>query len=1261
MAERKISELTEVTSTNAADVLPIVSGGTTVKVRADNVVQARYVNTTSGSTTQDDLDSLRRDFRSSGRSINIFNDPVTVDGTNYNTYVGKNNIYGAARDKTVTFALPSDAHTTAASGTYPVQIEIQHFGGTTRSSTTNTVTVSTQAGEVLRDGSSTGTVLTTLVLQRGDAVVFSKSAFGQPWVATRFIADTRSSILPTSGVFTLNTRTISVGIPVGGSDYQVFGLTGITPAIGDAFEVTSGGVPSGQDFPEVEVGDVLVSKVSNPSLTLDTNNDDWLIIRDIRNFALTGQEVRFLSQVTETSGAIDTGFLDAQVADALIWLSPAVLATAPFLTPSSDGDNPRTPEVVTYVGGREDRDSNNQFTITEDRISTYMYVGITPSYIENNGTDNIDIVIRGVDGNEVQRYNLTNDFVFLDDATFTNSTVRHYVYSTDGTNPATVDYTTNQVIEINVTRRGRRYTLNSETVNATPNVSNLAESSLSEGVRVKLNTLPDNTHTLPEALQALNNQASIERRTHTTAVSNSTNIDIDNTFVFLKNEPDNTVSGIDYPITTGEFENEISESSVTVSDPASFPSILIKNQDSNGVATVTNNVMVGAAMDSSTFDITMPEDNFRLVIGCWFYPKTSGISNILSVKVNASTDRRVIFRSNGNSLTYQRETSPAVFDYAAISDGFVNEDKLHKVIFSFRRTASGGTPDRLECVMVLHGYDANGNPQVFDENTITDFGYDWDDLDWTSLRIGGDNIIIQNVQGFVLESTTPLLEFPRHSTLRDWEEHHSNQFDDYIWDNISVTNTDTERVVIEEPVYFNNLLNDTNTVGPEVRTLESKMDALFPLTPDVGDLTAFADIFNPAQVSQTVDIITGYSLLADYRSDSDRYESNGVTYDATGANVVDYTGLTDDLKRIFGFQVSGASDKTLMSIVDGMTVIPYFRITAGGLFQVNDYTPARTANETVTNEYGLATLSSGSPPIAGDGTTTATFTLPNLVSGATNITRTAEIDFQIFEDGRDTLSGGFVSFAVPVPNAAQSKRTIDHVFQTSFTNSFRATIGYEFRVSGSDLLLDITVESTESRYTYGFDSVATISTYTHPTTVARVDNWRSFTDSGGDFTFSGSTDFVLSFQPITSAGGMDVVVVAQQGSSAVEQLNDIYVQIPAPRFSDVQIPDDIEFRTAVSNHWFRHLDLASLLTNKDTKWVYGLALLREISELGITSVVDFTAGLETQGEPVPGISTGTVAPTSTPNKVGDIFVDTTGKTIYIAVGTGGSGDWTAVN
>lgn len=44
----------------------------------------------------------------------------------------------------------------------------------------------------------------------------------------------------------------------------------------------------------------------------------------------------------------------------------------------------------------------------------------------------------------------------------------------------------------------------------------------------------------------------------------------------------------------------------------------------------------------------------------------------------------------------------------------------------------------------------------------------------------------------------------------------------------------------------------------------------------------------------------------------------------------------------------------------------------------------------------------------------------------------------------------------------------------------------------------------------------------------------------------------------------------------------------------------------------------------------------------------------------PEISTGTAAPTSTPRKIGDIFVDTSTPNVYIAKGTTSSADWKLV-
>lgn len=45
----------------------------------------------------------------------------------------------------------------------------------------------------------------------------------------------------------------------------------------------------------------------------------------------------------------------------------------------------------------------------------------------------------------------------------------------------------------------------------------------------------------------------------------------------------------------------------------------------------------------------------------------------------------------------------------------------------------------------------------------------------------------------------------------------------------------------------------------------------------------------------------------------------------------------------------------------------------------------------------------------------------------------------------------------------------------------------------------------------------------------------------------------------------------------------------------------------------------------------------------------------------PEISTGTSAPTSTPRKVGDMFVDTSANKVYVATGTSSSSDWTILN
>lgn len=51
----------------------------------------------------------------------------------------------------------------------------------------------------------------------------------------------------------------------------------------------------------------------------------------------------------------------------------------------------------------------------------------------------------------------------------------------------------------------------------------------------------------------------------------------------------------------------------------------------------------------------------------------------------------------------------------------------------------------------------------------------------------------------------------------------------------------------------------------------------------------------------------------------------------------------------------------------------------------------------------------------------------------------------------------------------------------------------------------------------------------------------------------------------------------------------------------------------------------------------------------------------TRRQAIPGVTTSGAAPTSTPLRVGDIYVDTVAKKVYIATGTSGSADWAVLN
>lgn len=158
--------------------------------------------------------------------------------------------------------------------------------------------------------------------------------------------------------------------------------------------------------------------------------------------------------------------------------------------------------------------------------------------------------------------------------------------------------------------------------------------------------------------------------------------------------------------------------------------------------------------------------------------------------------------------TQETITTPA--SYAEANAGgtpLIKSRKKHRMIFSFRKSASN---DNLQCHYVVTGFDDNGNPVVSSSNTI-DFGYSVFDLDWSQVLIGNTNMFIaQNIQGFFLNTDTPLDQFPTHDVLNGWITSHDDKATDYVWDNAAAPSRNVEVARFPENVNFPNLiLEDT--------------------------------------------------------------------------------------------------------------------------------------------------------------------------------------------------------------------------------------------------------------------------------------------------------------------------------------------------------------------------------------------------------------------------------------------------------------------
>lgn len=237
------------------------------------------------------------------------------------------------------------------------------------------------------------------------------------------------------------------------------------------------------------------------SFTSWSNGDDWFVLPRNQLENISREQGNFLAQITEIDSRIDLGFVSSMGAEALVWLSENPLVRAPFLNPSGDtgsapDGNPRPGDDYEYIGGRENRNAMQQFTFGQNRFNNYLTVGISPNFIASHNLDDIRIRIVEVDTrNILAEYNLNTDFTFVDDDTFTNSTVRHYQRN------VSVNYPFLATIEVVLTQVARHFRINPRSVDVTQNIppNSIVESLLSETLRDKLNRpIPDTDARLQE-------------------------------------------------------------------------------------------------------------------------------------------------------------------------------------------------------------------------------------------------------------------------------------------------------------------------------------------------------------------------------------------------------------------------------------------------------------------------------------------------------------------------------------------------------------------------------------------------------------------------------------------------------------------------------------------------------------------------------------------------------------------------------------------
>lgn len=455
---------------------PPFSTGGTVTTPPDGVVTG--VTTTRSADTvtmrfsrSQNLADITVDFvaaSSSGgtqvtqRELDIITGGTTINSSNFSDFQNRNNVLFRSNDALDTIFLPLESDIPADQ--YPVAFEFRMFGGTTddRSTTgvslTNYLRIDTQAAdttEVTIPASPTNLIRTSVDLFLGDVGIATKAAAGQNWVVQRTRQDPRTSVLPSGGLL-LQDRKASF------NSTSITGV-GVNTSIqkGYVFEVDQDDATVGP-AEGIKAGDLLVAKVTSPSLLKSEIDDNWHILQDYSNFPLTLDEIRLLSQFSSATALEPTELL----VNTRWW----VLDSAPTSAPS-------------LVDAGQD-----SFLDTESKSDKFLLVALPID------TDPDRVVFRDENSTDTaEDTQFSQLFTSYQSVIPDASGRRYYIFGSNPASPTGFNYTANHELSVQSANAVARYTAR-PSVDATAGLREIQLSQLSDNIR---NLLQSGTGLLP--------------------------------------------------------------------------------------------------------------------------------------------------------------------------------------------------------------------------------------------------------------------------------------------------------------------------------------------------------------------------------------------------------------------------------------------------------------------------------------------------------------------------------------------------------------------------------------------------------------------------------------------------------------------------------------------------------------------------------------------------------------------------------------------